>query len=128
MGLEDDPDDNANARRVLHDVVFVAQQPTDETELAATTANDPHSVISSSLPPEQYPFPGDGSPADTNIDDDASARNFDARSNILSPAMVVPPTPTLTTTYRLGILTRGSINCRTSYSCPRRNVYACFPS
>ena len=83
MGLEDDPDDNANARRVLHDVVFVAQQPTDETELTATTANDPHSVISSSLPPEQYPFPGDGSPSDTNIDDDVSARNFDARLNQL---------------------------------------------
>jgi hypothetical protein len=82
MGLEDDPDDNANARRVLHDVVFVAQQPTNETELAAT-ANDPRSVISSSLPPEQYPFPGDSSLDDTNIDDDASARNFDARLNQL---------------------------------------------
>lgn len=78
MGLKNDPDDNGNARRVLHDVVFVAQQPTNETELAAT-ANDPRSVISSSLPPEQYPFPGDSSLDDTNIDDDASARNFDAR-------------------------------------------------
>jgi hypothetical protein len=82
MGLEDDPDDNANARRVLHDVVFVAQQPTNETELAAT-ANDPRSVISSSLPPELYPFPSDSSLADTNIDNDASARNFDARLNQL---------------------------------------------
>lgn len=80
--MENDPDDNGNARRVLHDVVFVAQQPTNETELAAT-ANDPRSVISSSLPPEQYPFPGDSSLADANIDDDASAWNFDARLNQL---------------------------------------------